>query len=105
WTYVLSVTFNLLALSAIVEPLFALAYALSVTCVIVVMKLKRRAQRQLTKKALTARIELCQSLLSAWDNILLGNDYNFNLWNEKTTQRLNRCLQRNVALERFDQFL
>jgi len=105
WTYVLSVTFNLMALSAIVEPLFALAYALSVTCVVVVMKLKRRAQRQLTQKAITARIDLCQSLLMAWDNVLLGNEYNFNLWNEKTTQRLNRCLQRNVALERFDQFL
>ena len=104
-TYFLSVLFNILALSIVVEPLFAIAYGISLTCVILVMKLKRRAQRQLTQKALTARIDLCQSLLAAWDNVLLGNEYNFKLWEEKTNQRLTRCLQRNVALERFDQFL
>lgn len=105
FTYVLSVILNILALSIVVEPLFAVAYGVSITCVIFVMGLKRRTQRQLTQKALSARIDLCQSLLEAWDNVLLGNSYNFKLWQEKTTQRLNRCLQRNVALERFDQIL
>jgi len=104
-TYVMSVFLNMLALSIILEPMFIVAYAVSVVCVFIVMKLKRRAQRQLTQKALTARIDLGQSLLAAWDNVLLGNEYNFNLWDEKTTQRLNRCMQRNVALERFDQIL
>jgi ABC-type transport system involved in cytochrome bd biosynthesis fused ATPase/permease subunit len=103
--FVFSVVFNILALSIIVEPLFAVAYAISLICVLVVMKLKRRAQRQLTQKALTARVDLCQSLFASWDNVLLGNFYNFNIWQEKTDQRLDRCLQRNVALERFDQFL
>jgi ABC-type transport system involved in cytochrome bd biosynthesis fused ATPase/permease subunit len=103
--YVLSVFFNVFALSLVVEPLFALAYAVSVGMVMIVMKMKRRTQRYLTQKALTARIDLCQSLLAAWDNVLLGNHYNFKIWEEKTTQRLNRCLQRNVDLERFDQIL
>lgn len=103
YSYVVSVIFNIIALSIVVEPLFAIAYGISVTGVFVVMKLKRRTQRQLTKKALTARVDLTQSLLAAWDNVLLGNDYNFNLWQERTTQRLNRCLQKNVDLERFDQ--
>lgn len=105
FTYSMSVILNVLALSIVVEPLFAVAYGFSISCVIIVMTLKRRTQRQLTQKALTARIDLCQSLLAAWDNVLLGNDYNFKLWDEKTTSRLNRCLQRNVALERFDQIL
>lgn len=105
WSYVLSVFFNILALSIVVEPMFAMAYGVSVSIVILVMKLQRRTQRQLTKKALTARVDLCQSLLAAWDNVLLGNDYNFKLWDERTTQRLNRCLQRNIDLERFDQIL
>lgn len=105
YTYVLSVSFNVTALSIVVEPLFALAYGFSVTCVVLVMKIKYPTQRKLTQKAMTARISLCQSLLEAWDNVLLGNEYNFRLWEEKTTQRLSRCLQRNVALERFDQFL
>ncbi|MBA3815365.1 MAG: hypothetical protein H0X29_02380 [Parachlamydiaceae bacterium] len=103
--YFSSLTLNILALSLVVEPLFAVVYAFSIVLVVIVMKLKRRTQRQLTLKAMTARIDLCQSLLAAWDNVLLGNDYNFKLWDEKNTLRLNRCLQRNVDLERFDQFL
>lgn len=105
YTYVLSVIFNIMALTVVVEPLFALSYGISVACVIAVMKMKRRTQRQLTQKALIARVDLCQSLLAAWDNVLLGNEYNFKLWNERTYQRLKRCLQRNVDLERFDQIL
>jgi len=105
YSYILSVLFNILALSIVVEPLFALAYGVSVSCVILVMKLKRRTQRQLTEKALSARVDLCQSLLAAWDNVLLGNEYNFKLWDEKTSMRLKRCLQRNLDLERFDQIL
>lgn len=105
FTYVLSVALNILALSIVVEPLFAFAYGISVTCVIIVMKLQRRKQRHLTQKALSARVDLFQSLLAAWDNVLLGNNYNFKLWDEKTSQRLKRCLQRNIDLERFDQIL
>lgn len=103
--YVLSVFFNIFALSVIVEPLFGIAYTISVLTVMFIMKVKRRIQRRLTKKALTARIDLYQSLLAAWDNVLLGNFYNFKLWQDKTSQRVNRCLQKNVELERFDQIL
>ena len=105
YSYILSVFFNIFALSVVVEPLFGIAYSLSVLTVIFVMKVKRRIQRRLTKKALTARIDLYQSLLAAWDNVLLGNFYNFKLWQDKTSQRVNRCLQKNVELERFDQIL
>lgn len=105
YIYVLSVLFNILALAIFVEPLFAISYGISVTCVILVMKMKRRMQRLLTQKALIARVDLSQSLLAAWDNVLLGNAYNFKLWNERTSQRLRRCLQRNMDLERFDQVL
>lgn len=105
FTYVLSVFFNILALSIVVEPLFAIAYGLSVTCVVLVMKWKRRTQRYLTRKALAARVSLSQSLLAAWDNVLLGNNYNFNIWQDKTTQRIERCRKHNVDLERFDQLL
>ncbi|MGK5593855.1 MAG: hypothetical protein ACSNEK_00660 [Parachlamydiaceae bacterium] len=105
FSYALSVIFNVAALSIVVEPLFSMAYAVSVSVVILTMNLKKRTQRQLTKKALTARIDLTQSLLAAWDNVLLGNNYNFNLWQERTTQRVNRCLQKNVDLERFDQIM
>lgn len=103
--YVLSVVFNILALSVVVEPLFGIAYGISFLTVMFVMKAKRSIQRRLTKKALTARIDLYQSLLAAWDNVLLGNFYNFKLWQDKTSERVNRCLQKNVELERFDQVL
>ncbi len=103
--YVMSVIFYIIALSIAVEPTFCVAYLISLTCVIIVMKFNRRVQRQLTQKALTARVDLSQSLLAAWDNVLLNNRHNFTLWEQKTELRLDRCLQRNIALERFDQFI
>lgn len=103
--YVLSVFLNVLALSVVVEPLFAVAYGFSFLLVLLVIKMKRRRQRHLTKKALTARLDLYQSLLAAWDNVLLGNFYNYKIWQDKTTHRLDRCLRKNVELERFDQIL
>jgi ABC-type transport system involved in cytochrome bd biosynthesis fused ATPase/permease subunit len=105
YSYLVSVIFNIIALSVVVEPMFAAAYSLSVFFVILVMMAKRRVQKRLTQKALTARIDLYQSLLAAWDNVLIGNFYNYKLWQDRTTQRVNRCLQRNVELERFDQIL
>lgn len=105
YSYLISVFLNIVALSIVVEPLFAAAYSLSVLLVVFVMKSKRRIQRRLTQKALIARIDLYQSLLAAWDNVLLGNLYNFKLWQDRTGQRVNRCLQKNVELERFDQIL
>ena len=105
YSYISSVFFNIIALSIVVEPLFAVAYGISVSTVIFVMGLKRSQQKKLTNNALTARIDLTQSLLAAWDNVLIGNDYNFKLWIEKKTQRLNRSLRRNIDLERFDQVM
>lgn len=105
YSYVASVFFNIIALSIVVEPLFAIAYGVSISTVILIMKLKRGTQRHLTKKALSARVDLIQSLLGAWDNVLIGNEYNFKLWVEKKTQRLNRALKRNIDLERFDQIM
>jgi len=103
--YALSVMLNILALSIVVEPLFAVAYGLSVTTVFIIMKTLRKKQRKLTQEALSARIGLCQSLLASWDNVLLGNEYNFKMWVDKTSQRLGTCLQRTVDQERFNQIL
>jgi ABC-type transport system involved in cytochrome bd biosynthesis fused ATPase/permease subunit len=105
YTYILSVFLNMTALSVVLEPLFILTYGLSVLCVFVVMKFKRETQMFMTQKALSSRVDLVQSLLAAWDNVLLGNEYSFKLWEDKTNQRLARCMRRNVELERFDQFL
>src|SRR5262249_30274894 len=46
YTYVLSVLLNVAALSIMLEPLFSVTYAISLTCVFVVMKLKRKTQRK-----------------------------------------------------------
>ena len=105
YSYSMSVILNILALSIVVEPFFAVAYGMSVITVIIVMKTQRKKQRTLTQQALAARIGLCQSLLASWDNVLLGNEYNFKLWVDKTSQRLGSCLQRTVELERCNQIL
>lgn len=105
YSYVLSVFLNILALSVVVEPLFSIAYGISIGVVLIFMKIKRPLQKYLTEKALDSRLALYKSLLKAWDNVLLGNCYNFKLWQMQTDESLNYCLKKNVELERFDQLL
>lgn len=103
--YIVSVILNIFALSIVIDPLFGVAYAFSLAVVVGVIKMKKQRQHDLTHDALTARLGLYQSLLAAWDNVLLGNRYNFKLWKYTTMHRLESCLQKNVQLERFDQIL
>lgn len=104
-SFSLSVTLNIIALSLVVEPLFMLSFLVSLASVSLVIKLQRPKQKRLTEKALSARVDLGQSLLSAWDNVLLGNTYSFSIWNRKFDQRVDHSLKRNVELERFDQMM
>lgn len=103
-SFFLSVIFNIIALALVVEKLFLVAFCLSLFLAYLAMKLRRPRQRQLTEKALTARVELAQTLLTAWDH-LFGEESIFNGWNRKLNQRIQNSQKRNIKLERFDQLM
>lgn len=103
--YFLNVAFNIIAITVLIESKFAIAYFMSILLVFGLMKYHAKKQQVLVQKAQGARVQLGQSLLSVWDNVLLGNKYSFNLWSKQTADRLARANRLNHSSMVFNQWL
>lgn len=103
--YFLNVTFNIVAIAVLIEFKFAIAYFISLVLVFALMKCHNKKQTILAQKAQGARIKLGHSLLSVWDNVLLGNRYSFNLWSKQAAARLDRANRLNQLSIVFNQWL
>ncbi|MBI4041219.1 MAG: hypothetical protein HY390_05070 [Deltaproteobacteria bacterium] len=95
----LNVGFNILVLSAVVEPKYAIGYGLGLVLAGLLFKFQKNKQKQLAALAQLSRVSLVKILLNAWDNILIGNHYNFNLWNKETKHRFEISRNSNVHAE------
>lgn len=76
----LNVLLNIIVLAYIVDPNFIYGYCISVLLTAAVIKLFSKKQENIAIKAQDARINLGKILLSAWDNVVLGNQHNFQSW-------------------------
>ncbi len=99
----LNVLFNITVLSFVVEPKYVLGYGLSLILVALLLKLQSKKQGALATRAQESRVKLGQSLLSAWDNVLIGNIYNLKLWWNKTFRNFSRAEKDNIRSETFRQ--
>lgn len=99
----LSVVINLLVLAFIVEPLLLLSYAIGITFAFLILHFQKRWKRILSLRAQQGRIKWLSMLFNAWDNVLLGNRYNFGLWQNKTQQRAQRFTNSTIKLMGFSQ--
>lgn len=103
--YFFSVLLNITAIAILIEPKFAIAYAFSLILIFFVMQLQGGKQALLAQRTQQARLQLGHSLLTVWDNVLLGNGYNFNLWIKKIGTRLQRTNRLNLLCAIFTQWL
>lgn len=97
----LNVGLNILVLSLLIEPRYAISYGISLVLVALMLKLQAHKQGELAARAQTERVRLGQTLLSAWDNVLIGNVYNLKLWLNKTWQRFGVASQSNIHADVF----
>jgi ABC-type transport system involved in cytochrome c biogenesis ATPase subunit len=58
----------------------------------------------LSLKAQNSRISFLTTLLNAWDNVVLGNGYNFGLWDRKANRASLSYVNRNLHTARFRQW-
>jgi len=100
---VTNVVFNIAAISFLITYEFSLGYLVSLALAWVVLKLQKHKQKVLTEKAQISRIRWTNIILESWDNIVLGNRYNFHLWNRKAQQVGESYKQRNFLAELFNQ--
>ncbi|MCB1180922.1 MAG: ABC transporter ATP-binding protein/permease [Chlamydiia bacterium] len=99
----LNVFFNLIILVFIVEPLLLISYATGILLAFLILKTQKKWKRILSIRAQQGRIKWTSMLLKAWDNILLGNSYNFNIWQKKTDKRGKRLSANSIKLESLSQ--
>ncbi len=101
----LNVGLNILVLSVIVESKYAIGYVIGLFVAGILFKFQRNKQKEFAGHAQASRVSLSQILFSAWDNIVIGNLYNFNLWHKETARRFKTSQKSNVRAEVFQSFI
>ena len=97
----LNTLLNILTIAFLVDFLFVGAYAVSLVVGFFLIKIQAGPHKRRVKQAQTSRIELGKSILSFWDNVVLGNVYNFNFWRKNTNERIDHAVKDNVRASAF----
>lgn len=87
----LNVLLNIAVFGAVIATDFWVAYALSIAVLLVVLKIGKHPVHHAAAVAQQERISLQQVLLRGWENIFIGNDYNFRKWAAVMSQRLGQA--------------
>ncbi|MBS0621689.1 MAG: hypothetical protein JSR80_01865 [Verrucomicrobia bacterium] len=99
----LNVFLNLFVLAFIIEPWLLASYAVGLLFAFLILRFQKKMKKVLSLRAQQGRIKWVEMLLKAWDNVLLDNSYNFNIWRKKTAQRGKRLTYSSVKLQLFSQ--
>ncbi|MBI3542019.1 MAG: hypothetical protein HY075_01910 [Deltaproteobacteria bacterium] len=101
----MNVFLNILVISVLVERKFALAYGASLVASALLYRTLLRQQSHLACAAQSGRIGLTRELISAWDNVVLGNRYNFGRWKEGLDRSFADAAGAAVRLVSFNQLI
>lgn len=100
-TALLNIFCNILALSLLIDPRFAIAHLTSATLGYLVIRRQNAKQVALFKKAQDKRIIVGQILLTSSDNVLIGNTYNFSQWWRVFTREMKCSMQSQIEAVQF----
>ncbi|MFZ4099310.1 MAG: hypothetical protein ACOYKZ_03160 [Chlamydiia bacterium] len=99
----LNVLLNLVAVAVIVDLSYLASYAIGITLAGIVLKIQAKRKRGLSLEAQSERIRWTETVLALWDNVLLNNKYNLDLWSRSADERAAQLVSKQVGLERFSQ--
>lgn len=99
----LNVLINLTTLAFLLDIAFIFSSILGVSFSALVLYFQKNKRKRLALKAQQSRIRWATLLHKAWDNILLNNTYNLNLWKDKAKERGERLIGKAVELEKYSQ--
>lgn len=72
--------FNTIVIGLVIDPIILIAYSISFSLLFIVGFISRKVITEQSIDMQTERKKMNQTLLSGWENILIGNLYNLNLW-------------------------
>jgi ABC-type bacteriocin/lantibiotic exporter with double-glycine peptidase domain len=96
---------NILTIAFLVDYLFLASYSFSLVLSFILIKMQSNPHKRLVQKAQNSRIELGKSILSFWDNVVLGNVYNLKFWKKNTDERIERSVKDNVSASAFRELI
>jgi hypothetical protein len=101
----LNIILNLLMLAFLITPSLLVSYWIGISFAFVILYVQKHPKKILALKAQQSRIKWISILIKAWDNILLKNQYNLDVWNYKESSRSKRLIGKAIYLEKFSQFI
>lgn len=87
----LNTLLNIGTLAVIIDPKLILGYLISLGTIPLILKIFKLPLETLSLRAQKNRKSFNQILLSSWENITIGNNYNFNLWWTRFLKRLEKA--------------
>ncbi len=80
FTTLFNIVFNIAILGFIIDKSLIFAYAITIPLITIAIKSLKPLVTSSAKQAQADRTAMMQSLLPAWDSILIGNQLNMHLW-------------------------
>lgn len=97
----LNTVLNILTIALLVDYLFIVSYSISLVLSFFLIKIQSNPHKKLVERAQNSRIELGKSVLSFWDNVVLGNTYNLKFWKKSTDVRIDHAVKDNIKASAF----
>jgi len=101
----LNVLLNLVVIALIVDWTYLVSFAIGMVLAGILLLMQRNRKRLLALLAQQERIQWTAVLLGLWDNVLLGNRYNLQMWTRLFSERGQKLMLTAVGLERFSQMI
>lgn len=96
---------NVLIIAFLVDYLFVVSYSISIVLSFFLIKIQSAAHQKFVEQAQNSRINLGKSILSFWDNVVLGNAYNLKFWKKSTDERITHAIKDNVSASAFHELI
>lgn len=101
----INVFLNIFVLAFLINSSLLITYVIGIILSSCILYFQKQLKAKLALHAQESRIQWTSLLIKAWDNILLNNMYNLNIWNKKADKQGQLLIHNTVKLEKFNQFI
>lgn len=100
----LNVVFNAVVISSVIDSKFALVYIIVFVLVALVQRLMAKTVKSVSRENQDEKVLFLGNIRDSWDNILIGNTTNFQVWKEENDLRLARYRLKNLSKSKICSF-
>lgn len=95
---ILNILFNIIMIGFVIDGRFLFAYLFCVGIAILSAMLSKKPISKASEQAQISRIDLGDTLLKSWDNVILSNKYNYKIWRGITQRKYEESAKNDIHL-------